>query len=383
MPVDAPEYIVIGQSRDANACDAVSEAVKGLQDQGLCFVFAILPATLDVLEVSSHLTDALSGVPVFGCSSAGQITTEGYDDQALVLLGFPRKNFRCASILFEDLRPDHATNFAAQAQKQAERFRHTAGWNRFALIVADGLSKQEDLLVSTLDSVLGDVPIFGGSAGDGLKFEQTFVLHEGEAHTRAAVLLLIETDLAFQGLAFDHFHPDGAQIVITAADPEDRLVYEINGAPAAQEYARLVGCDAEALSPEVFAENPMMLRHNLNHYARAISDTKASGALSLMAAIDDGLILTLGKASGSLEALVEGLSARDASGRGPDFILGFDCFLRRLEFEQKQLTRQVSDILRSHRVIGFNTYGEQKSGVHMNQTFVGVAFFKPEKRVLN
>ncbi|MFN3208011.1 MAG: FIST N-terminal domain-containing protein [Roseovarius sp.] len=382
MKANPPQYLVIGESRAANAADAVAEAAAGMTDKGLCFVFAILPECLDVPETSALLSKAFRGVPVFGCSSAGQITTEGYDDQALLLMGFPKKHFRCASMLFRDLRPDRATSFAAEAQKQAERFRHTAGWNRFALIVADGLSKQEDLLVSTLDAVLGDVPIFGGSAADGLKFERTFVLHDGQAHSGAAVLLLIETDLQFQGLAFDHFQPDGAQIVITSADPEDRLVYEINGAPAADEYARLVGCPTEALSPEVFAENPMMLRHNLTHYARAISDTKPGGALSLLAAIDDGLILTLGKATGSLDALLNGLSTRDATGHPPDFILGFDCFLRRLEFEHKQLTQDVSNILRSHRVIGFNTYGEQKSGLHMNQTFVGVAFFRPEARVL-
>jgi len=53
--------------------------------------------------------------------------------------------------------------------------------------------------------------------------------------------------------------------------------------------------------------------------------------------------------------------------------------LRRLEVEQKQLGRAVSDIFREARVLGFNTYGEQHRGVHMNQTFVGVAFFGPDR----
>jgi len=361
----------------------VAEATASVGEKGLFFVLAVWPASWEARAVTPHLSKALSGVPVFGCSSAGQITQEGYDDQALLLLGFPRRNFRCASILFQDLSAENATMFAAEAQRKAERFSHTAGWNRFGIIIADGLSKQEDLLVSTLDAVFEHMPIFGGSAGDGLNFEKTFVLHDGEAHTRAAVLLLIETDLQFKGLAFDHFDPAGEQIVITSADPEDRLIHEINGAPAAQEYARLVGCAPDALGPDVFAENPIMLRHHMSHYARAISDIKQDGALSLMAAIEDGLILTLGKATGSLEMLEQGLTACETGTGTPDFILGFDCVLRRLEFEQKQLTREVSDILKAHRVIGFNTYGEQKSGIHMNQTFVGIAFFKPENRVLN
>ena len=55
--------------------------------------------------------------------------------------------------------------------------------------------------------------------------------------------------------------------------------------------------------------------------------------------------------------------------------------LRKLEFEQKDLTRLTSGILRDYRVLGFSTYGEQHRGVHMNQTFVGIAFFEPDEEV--
>ena len=34
----------------------------------------------------------------------------------------------------------------------------------------------------------------------------------------------------------------------------------------------------------------------------------------------------------------------------------------------------MSDLFTRFRVAGFNTYGEQHSGMHVNQTFVGLAF---------
>ncbi|WP_171173065.1 FIST N-terminal domain-containing protein [Ruegeria sp. HKCCD8929] len=380
---DGPTFIQIGQSGSADARVAVREAASGLDLAKTRFVLAFIPSTLDLTDAMGGIDDSLAGVPVFGCTTAGQITTKGYETDALLLLAFPKANFRCASILFEDLNPLDTTSIAQQAQKQTEKFQHTAGWNRLALMFSDGLSKQEDLLVSTLETVLDGLPIFGGSAGDGLLFQKTFVLHKGEAHTNAAILLLIETNLQFQGFGFDHFLPVGSPIIITDADPDERVVYEINGAPAAEEYARLVGCPVDALSPQVFAENPMLLRHNLKYYVRAIRDATAGHALSFLAAIDDGLIMTLGRGQAILKTLETGLSVKDHKGRAPDFILGFDCVLRKLEIEQKQLRRQVSDILQSRRVLGFNTYGEQQSGVHMNQTFVGVAFFEPETRTLN
>lgn len=123
----------------------------------------------------------------------------------------------------------------------------------------------------------------------------------------------------------------------------------------------------------------MLVQYRDRHYVRAISDADDAGALSFMAAIDDGLIMTLGKGQEILQTLETGLRRRDRRGERPDFILGFDCVLRKLEIEQKQLARAVSNILCSSRVFGYNTYGEQYCGVHMNQTFVGVAFFKSDQ----
>lgn len=377
-----PKFVALGRSDSKRPGRAVTEAMAGINLTHCCFILAFVPAHLNVEETASALSQQSRGVPVFGCTSAGQITQKGYETEALMLLAFPKKNFRCASILIEPLRPYSPAVIASKTQRHNELFRHTAGWNRLGLIFSDGVSNQEDVLISTLEAVLDDLPIFGGSAADGLQFEATFVLHRGQPHRDAAVLVLIETDLQFQGLGFDHFLPVGSPIVITAADPEERLVYEINGAPAALEYARLVGCPVSALSPEVFAENPLLLEHNERHYVRAISDASDGHALTFLAAIDEGLIMTLGKGQEIIETLEAGLDLRDKAAREPDFILGFDCVLRKLEIEQKQLGQTVSNILIDHQVLGFNTFGEQQSGLHMNHTFVGVAFFEPDARTL-
>ena len=49
-------------------------------------------------------------------------------------------------------------------------------------------------------------------------------------------------------------------MVVTEADPERRLVREINAEPAAREYARLVGKDPDQLSPFTFAAHPVVVR---------------------------------------------------------------------------------------------------------------------------
>ncbi len=377
-----PKYVFVGQADSADVSTAVREAMEELDTSKACFILAFVPDALDIHLTVEALNTHSDGVPIFGCTTAGQITTSGYETNALMLLAFPKSNFRCASVLFDPLSPFDETAVALKAQRDNARFRHTAGWNRLGLIFSDGLSMQEDVLISTLETVLDDFPIFGGSAGDGLRFEETFVLQNRRAYKNAAALLLIETNLRFQGLEFDHFLPKGSPLVITGADPDKRLVYEINGSPAAVEYARLVGCDVSDLSPMVFAENPLLLELNDKHYVRAISDATEGNALSFLAAIDDGLIMTLGEGQEILKTLETGLDLRDNADEPPDFILGFDCVLRKLEIEQKHLQQPASEILSRRRVLGFNTFGEQHFGLHMNQTFVGVAFFAPDGRAL-
>ena len=154
-------------------------------------------------------------------------------------------------------------------------------------------------------------------------------------------------------------------------------------APAADEYARLVGVPREALSPQVFAENPVLVRNSALYHVRAIQEVQEGGALSFLSAIDEGLLLTLGKGQEIVKTMAQELDLRDGRGRSPEFILGFDCVLRRIEIDHKQLTRQASEVLRDRKVLGFNTYGEQHCGVHVNQTFVGVAFFEPKERALH
>jgi hypothetical protein len=80
-----------------------------------------------------------------------------------------------------------------------------------------------------------------------------------------------------------------------------------------------------------------------------------------------------------VRTLDAGLSVRDETGAPPELILGFDCCLRKLEIEHKGLGGAASERFRAHKVIGFNTYGEQHLGVHVNQTFVGIAFFGPKE----
>lgn len=380
--LDKPKAVQIGVSHANSEVDAVREAIADFNTDAICFLLFFMPDHLDPEKVSNEFARQMSSATVFGCSTAGQITAQGYEKHALLVMAFPRRHFRCSSALIKPLKPLSIEQTANRARVLAERFPRTGNWKTVALVIADGMSKQEDLLVAALNAGLGEIPVFGGSAGNGLAFGETYVSHGGNAHRNAALVLLIETDLSFRGIGFNHFQPTSRQMVVTRAVPEERLVLDINGVPAAREYARYVNCPVEQLSPQVFAENPVLIRSGQSWHVRAIQQVEEGGGLWFLSAIDDGLVLTLGQGREILQTLDSGLDHFREHNQRPDFIIGFDCYLRRLEIEQKNLAADVSAILRDNHVFGFNTYGEQHLGVHVNQTFIGVAFFSPSDGAL-
>ncbi len=369
----------VGVSKARIPDEAVGEAAAQLDLTSAGLVLVFVPSGLDLDRTAAALNTHLADLPVYGCTTAGQITPLGYEDGTLMLVALPRAHFRGEASLIHPLRPVSIEGTATVARQLEEALGTKPDWQRLALLFSDGLSKQEDLLVTALEAGLRDTQVFGGSAGNGLAFDETFVFCDGRFYPDAALVLMLETNLPFQGIGFDHFSPTSKQMVVTRAHPEERLVQEINGAPAASEYARLVGCALEDLSPEIFAENPVLVHSGQAWHVRAIQQVEPDGALAFLCAIDDGLVLTLGHGNEILETLDNGLAVRDDHANAPDFILGFDCVLRRLEIEQKNMLAETSQVLRRHRVIGFNTYGEQHCGVHVNQTFVGLAFFRPQE----
>ncbi|MCZ0962021.1 FIST N-terminal domain-containing protein [Paracoccus benzoatiresistens] len=359
------------------------QADRGQADHGLVLLDGLRGANPGlVLVFGAHgpelsALDAVlrSGLPqgcvIAGCSSAGEIGPGGYASDSIVAIGFPSAHFRAEAMVLPRLDALPVSDWMASLRALQARFDPGPDRAVFGLLLVDGLAGQEDALVATIDAALPSVPTLGGSAGDGLFFRQTWLLAEGKVITNAAVFLMVETDLAVSEITFAHFSPTETRVVVTDAIPEKRRILELNAEPAAEEYARLTGTALNALTPAEFARHPLLLRTGRHHHVRAISALTSDGGLSLMSAIDTGTVLTLGRAEDMTQGFAEALASLP---RPPLMILGFDCILRRLAVEREGLRDRMSELLAHYRVAGFNTYGEQHSGMHVNQTFVGLAF---------
>ena len=134
------------------------------------------------------------------------------------------------------------------------------------------------------------------------------------------------------------------------------------------------------LGPFSFASYPLVVKVGGDYYCRSIRNMNPDGSLSFFCAIDEGVVFTVARPRDIVRTTQETLERLDAQLGGTDFVLGFDCILRRLDSENRQVRHKVEELYLRFGVAGFHTYGEQYNGMHLNQTLTGIAFGKPGGR---
>jgi hypothetical protein len=379
--IDAPFTLVSSESAADDPVTAAAELVGQLgPDCALYLLFVTVDYPRDELaaELSRHWGDRL-----IGCTSSGNIGARGFDAAPVLAIGLSGGDLRATTIVIEPLTELSGALSRAHTDLTT-LLRAEAGRSSFGLLLVDGLSMAEEYLTAALKSLLGETPLIGGSAADDLTFAQTAVLADGRFASDRATLTVVSTSSPFTVFRMHHYEPQGTIMVITKASPDQRLVHEINGRPAADAFADAIGASRAELGAEIFSANPILLRAADEYWVRSISAPLPDGSLQFFSAIDSGAVLRLGRASDPVRLLRERLeSIRLELGGSISGILAFDCVLRRIELGRAGLHAPVSEVLSEYRAAGFSTYGEQFEDFHMNQTIVGVAFGGPAQRAVH
>jgi hypothetical protein len=111
-------------------------------------------------------------------------------------------------------------------------------------------------------------------------------------------------------------------------------------------------------------------------FVRSIQKMNPDGSLTFFCAIDNGIVFKISRGVDMIENLAAELQAIDQRIGTPSLILGCDCILRHLESKQRGIRAQIGTLMAGSNVVGFSTYGEQFGGMHINQTFTGIAIGK-------
>jgi hypothetical protein len=366
-----------GGSKNPDPVAAAREFHAAVKQPGMHFVLFYCSPDYDLEALGAELRRLFEEVEVVGCTTAGEIGPLGYLTGSIAGVSIASPRFTVVTRRVDQLAqftPSRGIELAAELQTDLRHRDLSPDPERcFALLLVDGLSLREELVVSAVYRGLGDIQLFGGSAGDNTRFQHTHIYHDGRFGRDRAVVALVHTRHPFCVFKTQHFVSGDDQMVVTCADPANRIVTEINGEPAGREFARLVGLQVKELSPFIFAAHPVVVKLGGLEYVRSIQKVNPDESLTFFCAIDEGIVLTVAKGVDLVENLERTFAELEKRIGPPELVLGCDCILRHLEMKEKHLLDDVSRILRDKQVVGFATYGEQYNAMHVNQTFTGVS----------
>lgn len=339
-----------------------AELTAGADNHTLVVVFAS-PALCGNPVVLDRLRTAFPRSTMTGCSTAGEIIGTSLRDHTAVLgvLRFRDVVLHTASAPVWDLSGSFDAGQAVALQLADPAL-------RALLVFSDGTQVNGSELVRGLRSSVDDnVVISGGLAGDGGRFERTYVIDGGEPRSATVTAVGLYGDSLIVGHGSrSGWHTFGLERTITAAT--GNVLHELDGRPALDLYCDYLG-DLVAGLPASALLFPLAVRVpgqpeplvrtvlGVDHDARSLTfagDMPVGGRAQLMRANLDRLV------DGAAEA-AEATTMRMPSDAGPSLTLAISCVGRRLvlgERTEEELEAVADGLPAGHQLMGFYSYGE-------------------------
>jgi hypothetical protein len=382
-----PRWLGVGTSTNVDSyragAGAAETALRG-GDAKLLIVFA--SDSHDFHALLAGINETSGGVPLIGCSTAGEIWTDGPEDASVVVTALGGAGFAVSTTAALGVSDDQRGAGAAAAATVANLDDRP---HRVLMLLTDGLAGGQEEIVRGAYGVLGaSVPLVGGCAGDDLKMRQTFQFHNDQVLTDAVVGAALGSDAPL-GIGVQHgWRKVGAPMIVT--NSAKSRVYTLDDEPALDVYLRRLNAPADAhTDPAAFTRfaltHPLGLRRRTGEEMRFVQEADFSDrSLGCVAEVPRGGLTWI--MEGDEESVLRATesSCVDAlaslNGLPPVGLIAFDCVARRGVLGDAGIRSEVQHVVRQAGgapVAGFYSYGEiarirGTNGFH-NQTLVVLA----------
>jgi hypothetical protein len=362
---------------------ALHEALAG-RTPTLIVVFA--SSELDLSALLADLsTEVEADVPVVGCTTAGEISTEGPSDRGVVVAAFGGDDFSVVAAVAENVGAG-LREAGAEVAKGVNLLDDRP--HRILLLLTDGLAGDQQEIVRGAYSVVGaGVPLVGGCAGDDQRMKTTNVFFNGQVLTNAIVGVAIGSTSPF-GIGVRHgWRRVGEPILVTGS--VGTTVLTLDDEPALDVYLRRLGASPDCADPAAFARfamtHPLGLSKRSGEEVRFIAGADfVERSLHCIAQVPQGGLAWIMEGDDeSVLAATDGAcvdALQQLGGREPKGVLAFDCIARRGVLGDAGIEREVDRIgaaIKGVPVAGFYSYGEiartKGTGGFHNQTLVVLA----------
>jgi hypothetical protein len=250
------------------------------------------------------------------------------------------------------------------------------------LVIDDAFRyKKEELLLGMLEKNQSLVLVGGGAADhEPDPAKQSALLHvDGEIATDCALIALFQTDAPWAALRSHWYEPTGQVIRVTKVDNTHQRALEIDGKPAAQRYADILGVtpdDLEFGKPKGFAVRPSALRVGREYFIRAPWKPLPDGSILFANLLEDECELELMRLGDMVETtrrfFTEEMPRRVHS---PQAALLFSCSGRKWFADSSGVSGAIAETFKSAPTCaGMNVYFEIYCGFHINTTLTALVF---------
>src|SRR3546814_342792 len=108
--------IAFASSHAGDPAKAMAEVAGQLGEEPLAGMLLFCSHRFDREALARAVNPRTEGVVAIGCTSSGELTENGYDEDSLSVVGFPASAFHMTSLCFDDIE-----NFDPAAARQAVR----------------------------------------------------------------------------------------------------------------------------------------------------------------------------------------------------------------------------------------------------------------------
>ena len=299
---------------------------------------------------------------ILGCSTSGEIDNIEVKDDSIVGVVV---RFKAAELRRASASIGAAEDSAGAARTIAEQLAQDD--LRAVLVLSDGLQVNGSQLVAGFNQVLPEsVIITGGLAGDGDRFENTWILEGG----RPTSGMVSAVGLYGRHLRVGHGSRGGWDIFgpeRTVTRSRNNVLYELDGKPALELYKRYLGERAAEL-PAAALLFPLSLRRSSDERQSVVrtilSIDEAEQSMTFAGDIPEGFLAQLMRAN--FDRLIN--ASADAAEQthnpdptGPVLAIAISCVGRRLvlgERTEEELEAALEALPDRAVQIGFYSYGE-------------------------
>jgi hypothetical protein len=227
--------------------------------------FVLIFASVGLIEnksVQSALRASFKNtVPIIGCSTAGEISSNGVSDEKMIITAveFKHPNFKTAKYEMKSM---------ADSKLAGEEIGKTLSAPNLSsvLLFGQGVNINGSELVTSLKNILGEgVIITGGLAGDGGKFQKTYTILNGEYSDENIVALgIYDKNIKVHFGSMGGWEPFGPARKVTKS--AGNILFELDHKPALPLYKEYLGDEAKGLPGTGLLFPLALLKNDLDSY---------------------------------------------------------------------------------------------------------------------